>query len=302
MNRAAIHSFDDGAGPAAALAQELGIAFAPIRHHRFPDGESLVQVDAEKAGGCALLYRSLDDPDGKLVELLLAAAALRDNGATRVVLVAPYLGYMRQDIAFRPGQAVSQRVVGHLLADHFDGVLTVDPHLHRIAALGEVMPGIAAVSLSAASVLAAGLGDAARTMLAGPDAESRQWVESIARLSGVPVLLGSKERHGDRAVTVTFDEPHLARDCRVVLVDDVIASGTTLVRAAEVLLAAGASSVEVLATHCLASEEDLARLAAAGITRLRATDSVAGPVATMPLASLLARAVRDAGWIEGDNA
>ena len=299
MTRAALHAFADGIGPAADLAQALGAAFAPISLHRFPDGESLVQVNPAQAGGCALLYCSLNDPNARLVELLLAASALRDSGATRVMLVAPYLGYMRQDMAFAPGQAVSQRVVGSLLAAHFDGLLTVDPHLHRIAALDEVMPGIDAISVSAASVLAAVLGLATDTVLAGPDAESRQWVEKIARPFGLPFLVGSKQRHGDRAVTVTFDQTDIAQGCRVVLVDDVISSGTTLARAAEALLAAGASSVEILATHCLASEDDLARLATAGITRIRATDSVAGPVATIPLAGLLADAIRQARWIEG---
>lgn len=299
MIHAAVHAFPDGAGHAAALAEQLGAGFAPIGLHRFPDGESLVQVDCAMAQGCALIHCSLNDPNARLVELLLAASALRDSGADRVMLVAPYLGYMRQDMAFAPGQAVSQRVIGHLLADHFDGVLTVDPHLHRIAALGEVMPGIPALSVSAASVLAAALGLATDTVLAGPDVESRQWVEEIARPSGLPFLVGSKQRHGDRAVTVTFDKPDLARGCRVVLVDDVISSGTTLARATEALLAAGASSVEVLATHCLASQDDLARLTAAGITRIRATDSVAGPVATIALAGLLADAIRKARWIEG---
>lgn len=299
MTGAAIHAFDEGAGPAAALAKALGIPLTPVSRHHFPDGESLVQINPARAGGSAFLYRSLDDPDGKLVELLLAAAALRDNGAQRVMLVAPYLSYMRQDVAFSPGQAVSQRVVGNLLAQHFDGVLTVDPHLHRISALSQVMPGTAAISVSAASVLAAELGQASDTVLAGPDAESRQWVEGISRPLGLPVLMGTKQRHGDRAVTVSFDQPDVVRGCRAVLVDDVISSGTTLVRAAEALLEAGASSVEVLATHCLASDDDLARMTAAGITRIRATDSVAAPVATIPLAGLLAEAILTARWIEG---
>lgn len=301
MTCAAVHAFAADTGPAASLAAELGIAFAPIDHHRFPDGESLVQVAPDMAMGCALLFRPLDHPDGKLVELLLAAAALRDNGARRVMLVAPYLGYMRQDMAFSPGQAVSQRVVGTLLAQHFDGVLTVDPHLHRITQLGQVMPGTSAISVSAASVLAAELGPVSDTVLAGPDEESRQWVEAIGQACGLPVLVGTKQRHGDRAVTVSFDQPDVVHGCRVVLVDDVIASGTTLVRAAQALLAAGAASVEVLATHCLASADDLGRMTGAGIARIRATDSVAGPVATIPLAGLLARAIRQAGWIEGEE-
>jgi ribose-phosphate pyrophosphokinase len=297
---AAVHAFPEGAAQGAALAAALGIGFAPVGLHQFPDGESLVQVNPARASGCALLFRSLDHPNAKLIELLLAAAALRDNGADRVILIAPYLGYMRQDTAFAPGQAVSQRVVGKLLAGHFDAVLTVDPHLHRSAALDQVMPGIAAVSISAAPVLDAAIAGYRDTVLAGPDAESRPWVEAIARPLGLPVLVGTKLRHGDRAVAVTFDTPDQVRGRHAVLVDDVISSGTTLVRAAQALLVAGARSVEVLATHCLASENDIAHMTAAGIARIRATDSVSGPCASLALAGLLAAAIRERGWMEGE--
>ena len=136
-------------------------------------------------------------------------------------------------------------------------------------------------------------------MLVGPDAESRQWVEAIAAPLGLPVLVGTKQRHGDRQVTVAFDTPDKVCGRRAVLVDDVISSGTTLARAAEALLAAGADAVEVLATHCLASADDLARMKAAGIARIRATDSVSGPCAVLPLAALLAGAIRHHRLIQG---
>lgn len=300
MMAAAVHAFPDGAAQGAALAAALQIGFAPVNLHHFPDGESLVQVEAAMASGCALLFRSLDNPNAKLIELLLAAAALRDNGADRVILVAPYLGYMRQDMAFAPGQTVSQRVVGNLLAGHFDAVLTVDPHLHRIAALDEVMPGIAVASISAATVLATAIAPERDVVLAGPDQEALQWVQAIAAPLGLPMLVGTKQRQGDRSVAVTFDAPDLVRARHAVLVDDVISSGTTLVRAAEALLAAGARSIEVLATHCLASERDIARMTAAGIARIRATDSVSGPCASLSLAGLLAAAIRERGWMEGE--
>src|SRR3990167_9293387 len=71
----------------------------------------------------------------------------------RIVLVSPYLAYMRQDMAFTPGEAVSQRHIAALLASQFDGVITVDPHLHRIHALDEVMPGCPNRALTAAPLL-----------------------------------------------------------------------------------------------------------------------------------------------------
>ncbi|KAK0332136.1 hypothetical protein LTR94_026106, partial [Friedmanniomyces endolithicus] len=163
---------------AERLAHALGIEAAAVEVRRFPDHEALVRVPA--AAPVVILHRSLDDPDAKLVELLLAASAARELGARRVVLVAPYLAYMRQDQAFRAGEAVSQRVIGGLLASHFDALLTVDPHLHRISSLSDAVPGIPAVALSAAPLLAELVGRDDNPLIVGPDSESLQWTRTIA--------------------------------------------------------------------------------------------------------------------------
>ena len=291
---AAIFAFTDYSEQARRLASLLDVPSKPVAVHRFPDGESLVRVT--DVTPTAIVYRSLDNPNAKLVELLLASSALRDNGATRVVLVVPYLAYMRQDMAFEPGEAVSQKVIGVLLARHFDGVITIDPHLHRIANLGEVMPGIPALSVSAAPVLSAALDNGSAPVLIGPDSESRQWVEAIAAPLGLDVLVGTKQRHGDRDVSVTIEGNNDVRGRTAVLVDDVISSGETLIQAARLLREAGASKVEALATHCLASEEDLARMRAAGIDRIRSTDSVVGPTGCIQCAHLLADALKSGGF------
>lgn len=294
MTSATLHCFTEAAGPAKQLAALLGVQGTEVAVHRFPDGESLVRV--AETGPVALLYRSLDDPNAKLVEVLLAASALRDGGARQVILIAPYLAYMRQDMAFRPGEAVSQRVIGRLLAGAFDGILTVDPHLHRVSTLGEVIPDVPAIAITAAPLLAAAIDHDAAPVLVGPDEESRQWVGAVAHLAGLPFIVGRKQRRGDRDVAVTFDDAGAIAGRPVVLVDDLISSGRTLVEAAAGLLAAGASRVDALAVHSLASAADIAAMHAAGIATIRASDSVAGPLAQLPLAPALAQAIIEQGW------
>ncbi len=291
---ASIHAFAECREAAGELAGALGIPCRDVHVRHFPDGESLVRVSP--TGETALLYRSLDNPNAKLVELVLAAAALRENGARRVMLIAPYLAYMRQDIAFHPGEAVSQRIIGRLIADHFDGLATIDPHLHRIARLGEAVPDIPALSLSAAPVLSAAIAGRDEVLLIGPDSESRPWVEAIASPLGLEALIGEKNRHGDRAVDIAIPGVERAAGRCAILVDDVISSGVTLIAAARQLQDAGATRVEALATHCLARAEDLAAMEAAGIARIRATRTVEGPTACLSVAGLLADAVRAEGW------
>lgn len=290
-----LHAFPEAMEAASRLAERLAIELCPINRHRFPDGESLVQVDERE--GTALLYRSLDRPNEKLVELILAASAIRDGGAKRIVMLAPYLAYMRQDMAFEPGQAVSQKIIGKLLAEHCDALLTVDPHLHRVHSLKEVMPGIDARSISAADALGHCIDTALNPVLAGPDAESRQWVEAIASPHGLDVIVGEKRRLGDRQVEITFPGIERVSGRPVILVDDVISSGHTLEIAARRLLDGGAASVEAMATHCLAGEDDLKTLAGAGIGRIRSCDSVKGPTSVIPLAATLADAIAGFGWV-----
>lgn len=298
---AAVFAFCDGDEQARALAGGLGIAAHGIERRAFPDGESLVRVPPVPAvAETALLFRSLNDPNDKIVEILFAAAALRASGARRVMLVAPYLGYMRQDMAFHPGEAISQRVIGKLIAGHFDGLVTIDPHLHRIAALDQVVPAIPAVAVSAAPALAAALARDMEpgTLLIGPDRESAPWVERIAARLGLDMIVAEKCRRGDRDVVLRL--PEAARvDGRVaVIIDDIVSSGSTLIACAALLRTSGARRVEAAATHCLAGPADLERLYAAGVARLRTSDSVPGPVATIPLATVLGDAIRELGWLE----
>ena len=119
MSAITILGFSDYAEPSQRLASELGARHALIDVHRFPDGESKITMPPALAGHL-VFCRSLDHPNDKLIELLLAARTARASGATTLTLVAPYLCYMRQDIAFHPGEAISQRIVGRMLADMFD--------------------------------------------------------------------------------------------------------------------------------------------------------------------------------------
>lgn len=295
-----IHGFPDAMPAAHRLAGALGADCRSIDVHSFPDGESLVRVGTTSS--VAIIYRSLDHPNAKLIELLLGAAALRDRGARAVILVAPYLGYMRQDKAFQPGEAISQKVIGRLIAGHFDGLVTVDPHLHRVRSLSEAVPGIRVATVSAAATLAAMVRPdiTPDTILVGPDAESRPWVESVAAPLGLDVLIGEKLRIGDRGVDLDIPDCGRVGGRPAILVDDMISSGATLLRCAAILKAAGATRLEAIATHCLARPYDLEALARAGIARVRSTDTVNAITACTPIAPAIAEALHglaaDGSW------
>ncbi len=256
------------------MADAAGVDCACVTLHRFPDGESLVRVP-DRLPSRVVVYRSMDRPNDKLVELMLCAAACRDHGAVELSLAAPYLCYMRQDIAFRSGEAVSQRVVGRWLGTLFDRVITVDPHLHRVDELQQALPGVTAIALSASTEVArflGGLGE--RLLLVGPDQESAQWVEPIAEKTGMPWVVATKRRSGDREVRVDLPAGLDCRETRVVLVDDVVSTGHTLAAAARGVVAGGASQVSCVITHPVFCGGALELLREAGVAEVWSTDSI----------------------------
>jgi len=282
--------FPEYAAQATALAVAAGMPCRIIDVHRFPDGESRLTLPPALPAAVTLC-RSLDHPNDKLVELVLAAATARELGAARVTLVAPYLCYMRQDMAFAPGEAVSQRVVGRLLAEHFDRIVTVDPHLHRVSDLGAAVPCRSPVALSAASVIARFLASRLDApLLLGPDSESRPWVEAIAVAAGFEAAVAEKMRTGDRQVTIDLPGVDLSGR-EVVLVDDVASTGCTLARAAEQCLERGAARVHVVVTHGLFVGDAVERLKGAGVDGIWSTDSVTHGTNAIPLAGVLASAL-----------
>ena len=285
-----IHAFAEAAPFAGRLARAL--AAGPTRRvtvHRFPDGERLVRV-TPTAPRRAVLVRSLHAPDEKLLEVLFAADALRRSGAHEVSLVAPYLPYLRQDRAFHPGEPVSARVVGELLGRAFTRVLTVEAHLHRIPRLSDVVPGRAS-SLSAAPAIARWLARGrARPVLVAPDAEAEPWVKALGVATGLPWLVGRKERLGDRRVRVEL--PAVPPGAHALLVDDVASTGATLAAAARTLRARGAHRVDVVVVHALFAPGALGRLRAAGVRGVTSTDTVPHRTNAIGVAGLLADALR----------
>jgi ribose-phosphate pyrophosphokinase len=280
--------FDDEHEGAARIASAGNLNLATINRHRFPDGELRLRLPATLPERVVIL-RTLNNPNEKLVELLLAAQTARELGARFLTLVAPYLAYMRQDFAFHPGEAVSQRVVGKLLANLFNTVITVDPHLHRIATLSEAVPAANAIVLSGAPLLSDHI--AARRqqpLLVGPDEESAQWVAVAASRHGFDHAVCRKLRNGDCTVEVELPAVRFSGR-QVVLMDDVASTGQTVAQAAKLILAAGANSVDVALTHALFAGDAWRVIQEAGVDEIWSTDCIQHASNAVSMATTIAQ-------------
>ncbi len=285
-----ILGFDDYETQSRKLAAALDIPCYTIQRHRFPDGESKLTLPA-KLPEHVLFCRSLDQPNEKLLELLLAAKTARELGAKKLTLVAPYLCYMRQDKAFHPGEAISQPIVGNFLAGLFDNVITVDPHLHRIQHLEQAVPTKNAVALTATFLMAEFLHESFKDpVLLAPDSEAEQWVSAVAKPDQWEYGVCEKIRTGDREVEINLPEINL-QGRSVVIVDDVASSGQTLSVAIKKCLLKDAKHVDVLVTHALFVNDAKACLIKAGVRNIWSTDSVSHESNIIPLSILLKDAV-----------
>lgn len=279
---------------AAEIADAPGAELAAVETRRFPDGESYVRLPREITGRDLVVVCSLARPDEQFLRLVFAARAARELGAARLTLVAPYLAYMRQDMRFQPGEALTSRHFADLISREFDALITVDPHLHRHKALSEVY-SIPATALHAAPLLADWIRlNVVRPLIIGPDMESEQWVSQVAERAAAPHLVLSKQRHGDRDVEIAIPDLDAWRDRQPVLIDDIVSSGRTMIETAEGLIGKGMKKPVCVAVHALFADDAYRRLSERARSVI-STNTIPHASNGISVAPLLAEAFRQAG-------
>ena len=209
---------------------ELGLYNA----REFPDGESYLCITSKVKNRHCLVVADLSHPNSKFLPLLFLLDTLKELGAKSVGLVAPYLSYMRQDRRFIEGEAITSKIFAQSLSRHINYLVTIDPHLHRYHSLDEIYT-IPNKVVQGAPALAQWLKNESDLFLVGPDVESKQWITSIANVSGHPFVIGEKIRTGDREVNVTLPDLSAYAGLTAVIIDDVIASGHTILRCIDAL-------------------------------------------------------------------
>jgi ribose-phosphate pyrophosphokinase len=279
---------------AAELARALPAQLGALRVRQFPDGETYLRLLTPPRDHRVVLACGLEQPDQKCTGIYFAATTARELGARDVGLVAPYLAYMRQDARFHPGEAVASRAFAQRLSATVDWLATLDPHLHRHAALGEIYSIPTAVA-SATAAIARWIGaHVAAPVVIGPDAESRQWAERIAAGAGCEFRVLDKHRAGDHDVTITLPDLAGLESCTPVLVDDIISTGRTLATAASLLRAHGLRAPVCVGVHALFSAGAEAAFAAAGVERIVTCNSVIHPSNAIDILPDITRAAREA--------
>jgi ribose-phosphate pyrophosphokinase len=273
------------------LAETLGTDIAPLTMRQFPDEEIYVRLSASCEGREVIVVASLDRPNPKVLPLLFLVDLAHELGARRVILVAPYLAYMRQDTRFKPGEAVTSRSFAKLLSGGIDALVTVDPHLHRYEALAELY-SVPARVIHVAPLMAEWIqAQIERPLLIGPDSESEQWVADVAGRASAPYVVLEKTRRGDWDVEVSVPDVERWHDHRPVLVDDIISTARTMIETVRHLRRAELPAPICVGVHAVFAGDAYLALRAAGVERVATTNTIAHESNQIDVSGAIAAAV-----------
>lgn len=246
---------------AKSLAKKIKAKYSPLTISSFPDGDIYLKFNTSLKGKKLVIVQSFQPhSDMSLFDIVFAAETAKDLGAKKVILVAPYLAYMRQDKRFHPGEAISSRIMAKLLNSSIDRLITIDPHIHRYKSLKDIFT-IPAKYITANPLIAEYIGKHFKNeIIIGPDWESYQWAESIAKKIDVSATVLKKTRFSSRHVEVKMVKDVPIKGKNAVIVDDIISTGHTMMEAAKKAKKMGAKKVIGIGVHGLFVENGLEKM------------------------------------------
>lgn len=278
---------------AKAVAKRLKVKYSPLTISAFPDGDIYLKFNIDVKDKKVVIIQSFQPhSDMSLFDAVFAAETAKDMGAKKVILAAPYLAYMRQDKRFNPGEAVSSRIMAKLLNNSVDKIITIDPHLHRYKSLKDIFT-IPAVKLTADGIIADYVKKRfKKCVIIGPDWESYQWAETIARKIGAESTVLEKTRYSSRHVSVKMIKPVDVRGKNVVIVDDIISTGHTIAEAAKKAKRQKAKSITAIGVHGLFVEKAISKLKKAGVDEIITTNCIGHETNKIDITPLLAEELK----------
>ncbi|MFB6299411.1 MAG: ribose-phosphate diphosphokinase [Halobacteriales archaeon] len=278
---------------AASLAAELDDPLASVVYDRFPDGELLAAAPDIDGTERAVIVASTTSAEAH-IELLQLQDAAVEAGIENVVTVIPYLGYGRQDAAYAPdgteqsGYPVSARAVARAISTGTDRVLTVTPHETAVCEFFDVPADPIDAAAHLAEPLPAGLTD---PVFLSPDAGAIDLAESVQAAYGHGIVDHfEKTRLSGSEIEIAPNDATVAgRD--VVIVDDIIATGSTMSQSIAVLNDQDAARVFVGCVHPVLVNDARIKLARAGVEAIYGTDTIERAVSSVSVAPAIADAL-----------
>jgi ribose-phosphate pyrophosphokinase len=259
---------------AEKIARRLGAHLAVASLRIFSDGESCIKLGT--VGKKCVIVQSTNPPtDTHLMQLLMMAKKCTDDGAQDICAVIPYLGYARQDRAFLQGEVVSISLVAKLFESvGLKHIITVDIHSELAMSYFASIQNVSSIPLLADHASKMRLHD---PIAVSPDAGGTNRTKEFARDLDIDFLVLKKSRHrvtGDVTVEESLDNNIDISKRDAIVIDDIISSGSSLIKAAEVLNKKGVGKIYAMCAHALLIRDAAEKIKSAGVEDIVSTNSV----------------------------
>ena len=254
------------------IAQSYGMELGKVTFLSFADGEFQPSFEENIRGTDVFLVQSTQPPSDNLLELLMMIDAARRASARTIVAVIPYFGYARQDRKDKPRVSIASKLVANLLsAAGVNRVITLDLHADQIQGFFDVPVD----HLYASSVFIPYLKTLHLNKLtfASPDTGGTRRAGSYAKFFHTDFVICYKHRSKPNEIA----KMALVGDVKgrnVILLDDIVDTGGTLCKAAQIIMENGAASVRAMVTHPILSGKAYEQLEASALTELIVTDTI----------------------------
>ena len=274
------------------IAKNLSIKNSNLSVDKFPDDELRIRYNSKLKNKDVVLVQSFyQNISDCIIEVILAAKGARELKAKKVVLVAPYFPYLRQDKRFHKGESISQSIIAGLIDKYFDAVYIIDPHLHRKSKLEQVFK-IRAKKLTANKLVAEYIKkNIKNATIIGPDEESFKWAKNVAEFLGIESRILKKKRYSSYHVEVQLNKNIDLRNKNAVIVDDIVSTGHTILETAKILRKLKAMKIYCICIHGIFVNDALNKLKKDGINVI-STNTIPNKAAKIDVSDLIAQSLR----------
>ena len=286
-NNTVIISDDRNSSLAKKISLHLDVEYKNTELRAFADGESKIRLDNVAKKNCIIIHSTYPPTDRHLMQLFMIIYKCKEDGASNICVVSPYLAYTRQDKVFVDGEIITVNLVTKILASlGTTKLITVDSHSPKV-----LNCSFATIDLTAIPSLSAYVKKNMtinNPIVVSPDQGGIERAKKFARLINANILSLVKSRDrftGDVSISLSEELPLKKRTA--LIVDDMISTGTSVIKAIELLKKNNIGDVYVICTHALLLDDAKEKLLKAGIREILSTNSIPNEFAKVDLSSVI---------------
>ena len=286
-NNTVLISDDRNSSLAKKISLHLDVEYKNTELRAFADGESKIRLDNVAKKNCIIIHSTYPPTDRHLMQLFMIIYKCKEDDASNICVVSPYLAYTRQDKVFVDGEIITVNLVTKILASlGTTKLITVDSHSPKV-----LNCSFATIDLTAIPSLSAYVKKNMtinNPIVVSPDQGGIERAKKFARLINANILSLVKSRDrftGDVSISLSEELPLKKRTA--LIVDDMISTGTSVIKAIELLKKNNIGDVYVICTHALLVDDAKEKLLKAGIKEILSTNSIPNEFAKVDLSSVI---------------